>query len=76
VGYLVELPARLLPAAAPALLPPAVAPARPPVVLGDCVLDGLGGVVGGLEARAVLVPPLPKPQEAQFEGAQLQPPVV
>ena len=45
----------------------------PLVVLGDWPVEGLGTVVGGLEARAVLVPPLPKPQDVQFDGDQ--PPV-
>jgi hypothetical protein len=47
--------------------------ARLLVVLGVEVVEGLGTVVGGLAARAVLVPPLPQPQEVQLEGDQ--PPV-
>jgi hypothetical protein len=77
---LVELPASDVPDEVPAVpvdVPPeVVAPARLLVVLGDCVLDGLGTVVGGLLAKAVLVPPLPKPQEVQLDGDQPpQPPV-
>ena len=49
--------------------------ARLLAALGVEVVEGLGTVVGGLEARAVLVPPLPQPQEVQLEGDQPQPPV-
>jgi hypothetical protein len=45
-------------------------------VLGVEAPEGLGTVVGGLAAKAVLVPLLPQPQLVQLEGDHPQPPVV
>jgi hypothetical protein len=54
---------------------PAVPEARLVVLLGVEVAEGLGTVVGGLAARAVVAPPLPQPQLVKLDGDQPQPPV-